>query len=154
RLRQVPLAEVTPGVKEIYSLAFGEGRDPVANPGTKTGTPGTWYTVWANSPAVFTKVFELGAHTFTAEMVPLKLREVALVRTGFAPASKCVYSQHRKSARSLGLAEDKMDEVASWGSSEKFDAAERAVLAYVDELVLAGGRVQDATMDRLKKHLT
>ena len=35
----------------MYTLPFGE-RDPVAEPGTSTGTPGDWWTVWANSPDV------------------------------------------------------------------------------------------------------
>ena len=35
----------------MYKLLFGD-RDPVAEPGTATGTPGDWWTVWANSPDV------------------------------------------------------------------------------------------------------
>jgi len=34
-----------------------------------------------------------------------------------------------------------------------FDGAERAVLAYTDEMVLGVGRVQDATFAKLKEHL-
>ena len=50
RLRQVPLAEATSDVvKNCYRLLFGN-RDPVAEPGTATGTPGDWWTVFANSP--------------------------------------------------------------------------------------------------------
>ena len=154
RLRQVPLAEATPEVADkIYKRVFGEGRDPVAKPGTATGTPGNWYTVWANSPRLFIPLWDLMLLELSPDMFPPKLREIALVRTGFAAGSKFVYSQHRKSARTAGLPDDKMDEVSSWGSSDKFDPAERSVLAYVDELVLASGRVQDATMERLKKHL-
>ena len=35
-----------------------------------------------------------------------------------------------------------------------FTPAERAVLAYTDDLVLAGGRVADATFDALREHLS
>jgi len=41
RLRQVPRAEAAPSVLRIYDLLFGT-RDPVAEPGTATGTPGNW----------------------------------------------------------------------------------------------------------------
>ena len=52
RLRQVPRAEVTsPAVLSMYQRLFGD-RDPVAEPGTATGTPGNWWTVFANSPDV------------------------------------------------------------------------------------------------------
>ena len=39
RLRQVPKAEASAEVRAIYQEFFGE-RDPVAEPGTATGTPG------------------------------------------------------------------------------------------------------------------
>ena len=52
RLRQVPRSEATdPGVIATYDLLFGD-RDPVAEPGTATGTPGDWWTVFANAPEV------------------------------------------------------------------------------------------------------
>ena len=35
-----------------------------------------------------------------------------------------------------------------------FDAQDRTVLGYVDDLVLADGRVQDATFERLKQFLS
>ena len=40
------------------------------------------------------------------------------------------------------------------GIADLFSAEERAVLAYVDELVLQNGRVQDATFERLRAHLS
>ena len=39
RLRQVPRAEAEPDVAKMYDMLFGD-RDPVAEPGTATGTPG------------------------------------------------------------------------------------------------------------------
>jgi hypothetical protein len=41
RLRQVPLAEANEEVAKIYRDFFGD-RDPVAQPGTATGTPGDY----------------------------------------------------------------------------------------------------------------
>src|SRR3546814_15810054 len=52
-LRQVPRSEVTDEtVTAYYNRLFGE-RDPVAEPGTATGTPGDWWTVFALSPDIF-----------------------------------------------------------------------------------------------------
>ena len=39
-------------VKRVYDMLFG-GRDPVAEPGTATGTPGNWWTVFALVPDCF-----------------------------------------------------------------------------------------------------
>ena len=52
RLRQVPRAEAAPSVVPLYDLLFGD-RDPVAEPGTATGTPGDWWPVFALVPDVF-----------------------------------------------------------------------------------------------------
>jgi hypothetical protein len=49
RLRQVPRDEAHPGAQALYRLLFGD-RDPVASPGTATGTPGNWWTVFALVP--------------------------------------------------------------------------------------------------------
>ena len=46
RLRQVSRADATPDVAAVYDRLF-PGRDPVAEPGTATGTPGNWWTVFA-----------------------------------------------------------------------------------------------------------
>jgi hypothetical protein len=46
RLRQVPRSEADPIALSMYDLLFGD-RDPVAEPGTATGTPGSWWTVFA-----------------------------------------------------------------------------------------------------------
>src|SRR3974377_2286959 len=52
RLREIPRSEVDAKiVVSMYDRLFGD-RDPVAEPGTATGTPGNWWTVFANSPDV------------------------------------------------------------------------------------------------------
>ena len=52
RLQQIPRADAeAPIVLSMYKRLFGD-RDPVAEPGTATGTPGDWWTVFANSPDV------------------------------------------------------------------------------------------------------
>ena len=53
RLRQVPRAEASASVAMVYDMLFGEGVCPVETPGTVTGTPGDWWTVFALVPAVF-----------------------------------------------------------------------------------------------------
>ena len=52
-LRQVSRSEVTDEiVTAYYDRLFGD-RDPVAEPGTATGTPGDWWTVFALAPDIF-----------------------------------------------------------------------------------------------------
>ena len=51
RLRQVGRDDASPLAKKMYEQLFGD-RDPVAEPGTATGTPGDWWTVFALVPDV------------------------------------------------------------------------------------------------------
>ncbi len=153
RLRQVPRSEAAPEVLEMYQRLFGD-RDPVAEPGTATGTPGNWWTVWALSPDVFSSaVSQFGLFNSRRRSLPPVFRELAITRAGFLGGSQFVYSQHCKAARAAGIPEEKVANIHAWASSEVFEPAERTVLAYVDEIVLQDGRVQDATFDRLREHL-
>lgn len=154
RLRQVPLAEATPEIAQTYERLF-PGRDPVASPGTATGTPGNWWTVFALVPDIFLHA-QAGFGLFNSKKRKLSpyLRELGLTRTGFAQGSQFVFSQHCKAARAAGIPDEKVRAIPAWASADVFDDRDRAVLAYTDEVVLADGRVQEATMARLKAHLS
>ncbi|MCC7366688.1 MAG: carboxymuconolactone decarboxylase family protein [Dehalococcoidia bacterium] len=154
RLRQVSKNDAPDEVKQVYQGLFGD-RDPVAEPGTATGTPGNWWTVFALVPDVLAHAqrgFAL-VSSRRRQLTPQQ-REVALTRTGFAQGSQFVFSQHCKAARSVGLTDEQLEHIPSWGISDRFDAAERAILAFTDEMVLADGRVQDGTFAALKQHLS
>lgn len=152
RLREIPRAEVTaPIVASMYTRLFGPDRDPVAEPGTATGTPGDWWTVFANSP----DVMEHACRGFALYASPDRridpgLRELGQTRAGWLVGSQFVFSQHCKSCRALGFAEEKIEAIKAWGVSDLFDARERAVLAYTDALVLGFGRVDDAVFAALR----
>lgn len=154
RLRQVPRSEASPPALAAYQRMFGD-RDPVAEPGTATGTPGNWWTVMSLVPDVLT-YFQHGGALYKGEnrVIPAYFVELALVRTGFAAGSQFVFSQHCKGARSAGISEEKVAAIPHWSSTALFDAPERAVLTYVDELVLSHGRVQDGTFAALKEHFS
>ena len=150
RLRQVPRAEAPPEVLDMYNRLFGD-RDPVAEPGTATGTPGNWWTVFALVPEIFNSaVSQFGMFSSKRRQLSPYFRELGLTRAGFAGGSQFVYSQHMKAARTAGVPEEKANAIHAWASDPVFDDADRTVLGYVDDLVLADGRVQDATFARLK----
>ena len=154
RLRQVPRAEAPPDVRTVYDMLFGD-RDPVAEPGTATGTPGDWWTVFALVPDCFRHaVAGFAFYRSRDRVLDPKLRELGQTRAGFLRESQFVFSQHCKASRGVGLSEAQIEASPSWSGSDVFSPIERAVLAYVDELVLQNGRVQDATFERLHAHLS
>lgn len=154
RLRQVSRSEASPDVARVYHALFGD-RDPVAEPGTATGTPGNWWTVWALVPEVLEHAqagFAL-LNRKSSFLTP-RQRELALTRAGFAGGSQFVFSQHCKGARRAGLAEEQIAAIPGWQVSAAFDSEERAILAYTDAIVLEGGRVQDGVFEALRAFLS
>ena len=158
RLRQVPRAEASENVRKFYDQLFGE-RDPVQEPGTATGTPGNWWSVFALVPRIFDHatdhfgMFGMFADKSISQLEP-KMREFALVRTGYAQASQFVFSQHCKAARRFGISDEQIEAIPNWQVSDAFDAKERAVLAWTDALILEGGRASDQLFDALHEHFS
>jgi alkylhydroperoxidase family enzyme len=155
RLQQVSRAEADPGiVTTMYDLLFGD-RDPVAEPGTETGTPGDWWTVFANVPDVFEHAVKgFGLYRSPQRRLDPVLRELGQTRVGWAAQSQFVFSQHCKSLRGLGVDEDRIAAVAHWAAASCFTEVERLVLAYTDCLVYDHGRVPDGLFDALRTHLS
>jgi alkylhydroperoxidase family enzyme len=151
-LRQVPRAEASSElVNRYYDFLFGEGVDPVATPGTATGTPGDWWTVFALVPDIFKHAVEgFAVYRNPVRKIDPVLRELGQTRAGWVKASQFVFSQHCKSLRGLGVSEAKIAAVPHWQVSDAFDEQERAVLAYADCLAGAGGRTPKAVIDKLK----
>jgi len=154
RLRQVPRSQADASVLPVYDLLFGD-RDPVAQPGTATGTPGDWWTVFALVPEIFEHAVRgFALYRNPARRLDAQLRELGQTRVGWARGSQFVFSQHCKSCRTAGISEDKIAAIPHWSASDAFNGVERAVLAYTDALVYDGGRVADGVFAALRAHLS
>ena len=155
RLREIPRGEVTSKtILATYNLLFGE-RDPVAEPGTDTGTPGDWWTVFANSPDVFDHAVRgFALYRNPARKLDPVLRELGQTRVGWAKASQFVFSQHCKSMRGLGISEERIAAIPHWQVADCYSKEERAVLAYVDCLALSAGRTPEPVFAALKAFLS
>lgn len=154
RLRQVPRAEAPPDVQTVYDMLFG-GRDPVAEPGTATGTPGDWWTVFALVPDCFRHaVAGFAFYRGKDRKLDPKLRELGQTRAGFLRESQFVFSQHCKASRRFGVTDEQIAAIPNWQVSEVFDAKERAILAWADALILQGGRASDDLFEALHSHLS
>ena len=154
RLRQVRRSELHCGAEPIFQLLFGD-RDPVDEPGTDTGTPGDWWTVFALVP----DVFDHATHGFALyrsekRLIDPQLRELGQTRVGWNIGSKFVYSQHCKSCRTVGFTEEQIAAISQWEESDCFSEAQRAVLAYTDGLTLGNGDVSEEVFTELQQHLS
>lgn len=150
-LRQVPKSEAQAEiVLRMYKLLFGD-RDPVAEPGTATGTPGDWWTVFALAPDILQHAVDgFAIYRNPARRIDPVLRELGQTRAGWVKGSQFVFSQHCKSLRGLGVSEEKIAAVPHWAVSDVFSDQERAVLAYADCIAGAGGRTPLAVFEKLR----
>ena len=154
RLGQVRKDDAHPFAQAIYTMIFGE-RDPVAEPGTASGTPGNWWTVFALVPDAFdhtTAGFQFYRDP-NRRLDPM-LRELGQTRAGFSVGSQFVFSQHCKAMRDAGFSDEQVAALPAWSVADCWSPVERAVLAYTDCLTLQFGRVPDALFDELQRHLS
>ncbi len=154
RLRQVGREDAHPLGQAIYSMLFGD-RDPVAEPGTASGTPGNWWTVFALVPDAFdhtTAGFQFYRDPKRA-LDPM-LRELGQTRAGFNVGSQFVFSQHCKAMRDVGFSNEQVAAIPAWSVADCWSPVERTVLAYTDCLTLQFGRVPDALFDELQRQLS
>jgi len=154
RLRQVSRPEAeAPIVTTMYELLFDD-RDPVAEPGTATGTPGDWWTVFALVPDILQHAVQgFGLYQSPKRLLDPVLRELGQTRAGWGAGSQFVFSQHCKSLRNLGVSEERIAAVEAWSAADCFTPTERLVLGYTDALVYDRGRVPDALFDALRAEL-
>jgi alkylhydroperoxidase family enzyme len=150
RLREVPRGESDAEiVQQMYQQLFGD-RDPVAEPGTATGTPGNWWTVFALVPDVLRHAVRgFGLYASPDLTLDPTLRELGQTRAGWARGSQFVFSQHCKACHGYGFSDEKIEALKAWGVSDLFSPIERALLAYTDALVLGFGRVDQAIFDAM-----
>lgn len=155
RLRQVSRDDTDSRVVHMaYDVVFGD-RDPVAEPGTADGTPGDWWTSFALVPDILEHCVQgFLLYRSPERRLDPQLRELGQTRAGWVRSSAFVFSQHCKSCRDVGLTEEQIQAIPSWETAGCFSSAQRAVLAYTDALVGAGGRVAEGTFAALHRHLT
>ena len=158
RLRGVSKKNANEVVGKFYQALFGD-RDPVEEPGTATGTPGNWWTVFALVPYIFEHatnhfgMFGMFAEKSISQLDPIT-RELGILRAGYTQGSQFVFSQHCKAARRFGLSDEKISAIPHWQVSPLFDEKERAILAWADALILQGGRSSDELFEALHSHLS
>ena len=158
RLRGVSKKDANESIGKFYQRLFGD-RDPVKEPGTATGTPGNWWTVFALVPYIFEHatnhfgMFGMFAEKSVSQLDPIT-RELGILRAGYTQGSQFVFSQHCKAARRFGLSDEKISAIPHWQVSPLFDEKERAILAWADALILQGGRSSDELFEALHSHLS
>ena len=154
RLKQAGREAENQYANAVFDMLFGD-RDPVDQPGTDTGTPGNWWTVFNIVPDAFRHTTEgFQFYRSPARVLSPRHRELGQTRAGYAVGSQFVFSQHCKMMRAVGFSDEQVEAIPHWQVSTCFDETERALLAYTDALVLQHGRVPDGVFEVLQTHMS
>lgn len=141
RLSRVPRAQATPAVAEIYDRYMR----------TRGNVPNMFRTV-AHRPEIFETMiahFEAVLHTGT---VPLRLKELAIVRT--SQLNRCDYclASHSRIALSLGWTREQLDALPRFAEREDFTPAEKAALRLAEQMTLDSTHIADEEIAALREH--
>lgn len=106
----------------------------------------------ALSPDTFPHVMDLAGAAFTEMEIDGALKELAFLRTAYLSGAQYEWTQHVPLAREAGVTEAQIDAINRnlLDRDGLFDARERLVLRFTDELVL-GVRVTDPTFAAMRE---
>lgn len=91
------------------------------------------YRAMAHSPNALAAVTGLARALWFESELPRPLQELIILRVAQLTGSDYEWGRHRLTARTVGLADAKVEALGSWRDSDAYDAAERAALTLVDE---------------------
>lgn len=140
RLPYVELSEpsTSPELAEIRSTILGLGR-AVHN----------HHLVLANQPAALRAFMHMSRYVRDETSISPRLRELAILATAYAKNIPYEIYYHSQAARRAGVSEQQLAALPNWATSDAFDATERVVLSYADQ-VARRLDVDEATFQELR----
>ena len=124
--------------------------------GAEWGTAGPRMTraavrTLAVNPALGKAVLTLLSQLLERNTLDARLRELVIMRIGWATGSAYEWTQHwRVATQTCGIPPEDVLAVRDWRHSDRLTAADKAVLAATDE-TLAGGSITDTTWAAVAK---
>lgn len=109
------------------------------------------YRSMAHSPRLMTQFVKFVETLWRETKIPRTLQELLILRAAQLMHSNYEWGRHRMLARRVGVAEEKVVELANWNTSSRFDDTERAALAYADA-VATGAEIPEHIVSKLRNH--
>lgn len=111
------------------------------------------FRMWLHHPKLARWLSDMLMGLLWESTFDARLRELVIMRLGWATGSDYEWTQHWKIALGLGLSEKDVLAVRDWPAHDAFGPAERAVLAATDETV-AGGPISGTTWQACREHVS
>jgi alkylhydroperoxidase family enzyme len=107
------------------------------------------YRTLANHPTLL-RAWIGFAWTLREGATPRTLRELMILRGAQLMKAEYEWHHHRRMAKEAGVPDEKVEQLASWRSSDLFDERERAALAYAEGI--DAGTVSGEVAANLAQH--
>ena len=139
---------------KVSRLPGVPGQTPAgAPPGRPAGADRLNLTISrGHAPAIAAATSTLARALRTDAVTPRILRELAIMRTALFVKSDYEINQHIPMIKACGYNAAKIEAVKNWRASSLFDEREKALLAFVDQML--AGDVDDPTFETFSKHFT
>jgi len=93
------------------------------------------FRVMGNNPALVRGYTRLGSALWAECGLDVATRELAILRVAILVRSQYEWHQHVRIARAAKVADERINALHDWKTSELFSPSERAMLGYIDAIV-------------------
>jgi alkylhydroperoxidase family enzyme len=115
------------------------------------GSPPNIFAALGNNPNVLLGYLRLGNALWNHCGLDVRTRELVILRCAYLRNSAYEWHQHVRIGRDAGLDDATINALRNWREGDRFSDAERALLAYADNLAVTD-HPGDAVFDELAKH--
>jgi alkylhydroperoxidase family enzyme len=144
---------MTENTPRIDMLSLEDTRKAAAEAGVPSQAADlSIFRVLLNQPALARWIADLLFGLLFRGKLDVRLRELVIMRLGWATGSVYEWTQHWRIATQLGIAEADLLAVRDWKASPRLSDADRAVLAATDE-TLEAGAISPETWARCERHV-
>jgi alkylhydroperoxidase family enzyme len=147
--RLEPLSDEALGEREMAVVQ--RMRELTAYPAEKPVHP--FFSTLAHQPAFFEAYMQLGISAMASAELPLRTRELIILRTGWLCGAPYQFGEHVMTAKKIGVTTEEIERIKLGSSAEGWDEGDRAVLKAAEELH-ADAMISDETWASLAKRLS
>jgi uncharacterized peroxidase-related enzyme len=141
RISRLSRNEVSPEMARLYDKAL-----------SLRGNVPNMFRVMAHRPEIFTTMMEHFNAVLTAGTVPLKLKELIIVRTSQVNETPYCLASHTLIAKNLGWSEEQLTRLAEWDVRSDYSPAEKAALLFAETVTLDSNSVSDEQFADLRQY--
>lgn len=143
RISRLERSQVTPEMAALYDQAY-QLRGNVPN----------MFRAMAHRPEIFMTMMAHFGAVLNSGTLPLKLKELVIVRTSQVNDTQYCLASHTILARNLGWSDEQLNQLANWQERTDFTASEKAALRLAEQVTRDAHQVSDEQFVELRRHFS